>query len=53
MISTGKVGQIRGRRCASGQAAPDGGRQAPGLGLEFDVPAATKYLASGDSGFFD
>ena len=26
---------------------------APGLGLEFDVPAATKYLASGDSGFFD
>lgn len=26
---------------------------APGLGLEFDVPAASKYLASGDSGFFD
>jgi L-alanine-DL-glutamate epimerase-like enolase superfamily enzyme len=26
---------------------------APGLGIEFDVPAATKYLASGDSGFFD
>ncbi len=26
---------------------------APGLGLEFDVPAATRYLASGDSGFFD
>ena len=25
----------------------------PGLGLEFDVPAASKYLASGDSGFFD
>jgi len=26
---------------------------APGLGIEFDVPAASKYLASGDSGFFD
>jgi len=26
---------------------------APGLGLEFDVPAAAKYLASGDSGFFE
>lgn len=26
---------------------------APGLGLEFDVPAASKYLAPGDSGFFD
>jgi len=26
---------------------------APGLGIEFDVAAATKYLASGDSGFFD
>ena len=26
---------------------------APGLGLEFDVPAATKYLRPEDSGFFD
>jgi len=25
----------------------------PGLGIEFDVPAATKYLKSEDSGFFD
>lgn len=26
---------------------------APGLGIEFDVAEASKYLASGDSGFFD